>query len=117
MFSIFPEVPVSVVTPLDDKVAITEETITFKCKLSKSGQPVKWLKDGKELKPNDKCQMSEDGQMYQLQVTDCNKNDAGKYSLVCGDEKTSASLEVKGSCSKTSKRLISFRCQHQNLSY
>ena len=95
--------PVSIVYPLDDQVAIKEESITFKCKLSKSGQLIKWLKDGKEIKPDAKYQISNDGQMYLLQVANCDNNDAGGYSLVCGKEKSSASLEVKGWCNETSK--------------
>ena len=94
---IFLELPVSVVTLLEDQVAIKKESVTFKCKLSKVGQKVKWMKDGKEIKPCEKYQMSTDGQNYQLKVTNCDKDDSGKFSLVCGDKDVSASLEVKGS--------------------
>ena len=78
-------------------MAIEKESIGFKCKLSKVRQKVKWMKDGKEIKPSEKYQISTDGQIYQLQVTNCSKDDAGKFSLVCGDNEVSASLEVKGS--------------------
>ena len=93
----FSELPVSVVTPLEDQVAIEKESIGFKCKLSKVGQKVKWIKDGEEIKPSEKYQISTDGQIYQLQVTNCRKDDTGKFSLVCGEQEVSASLEVKGS--------------------
>lgn len=67
----------------------------LRCELSKAA-PVEWTKDGKPLKPSDKYTMKQKDTVTELTVHDVTEQDAGDYTCLCGDQKTSASLTVLG---------------------
>ena len=70
--------------------------MTLTCDLDKQDVFCTWLKDGEELKPSDHVQISADGFTQQLILTDASLKDAAKYTCVCGDESTEATLQVAG---------------------
>jgi len=43
--------------PLKEVQSVEGQTAEMSCELSKPGQSVTWLKDGVELKPDDRCQV------------------------------------------------------------
>ncbi len=95
----FAELPLELVSPLEDQVAIKKEAAKFKCKLSKENQAVKWYKNTQEIRSSEKFSITSEGQVYELHVASCEKADAGEYAVKCGPVRSAAALEVKGSFS------------------
>ena len=74
----------------------TEGTMaTLRCQMSKAA-PVEWRKGSETLRDGGRYSLRQDGAMCELQICDLAVEDAGDYSCVCGQEKTSATLSVKG---------------------
>lgn len=55
-----------------------------------------WKKGPKTLRDGDKYSLRQDGAVCELQIHGLTTADAGEYSCVCGQEKTSAKLTVRG---------------------
>ena len=55
-----------------------------------------WKKGPKTLQSGDKYVLRQDGAVCGLQIHGLTMADAGEYSCVCGQEKTSATLTVRG---------------------
>ena len=73
------------------------DEVTFICKLDKEGAKVKWLKDGKEIKPDKKYKIVSDGKVHKLIIKGADKDDEAEYTMqVVGGEETSAPLVVQG---------------------
>ena len=68
---------------------------TLRCQMSKAA-PVEWRKGSKTLRDGDRYSLRQDGAVCELQIRDLAVEDAGEYLCVCGQEKTSATLSVKG---------------------
>lgn len=79
-------------------------SVTLSCELTK-GAPVQWKIGPKVLKASDKYQMRQSGTTAELVICDLEVKDAGDYTCVCGDQKTTATLRVHGK--KTLLKLIS----------
>ena len=71
-------------------------TVTLHCELSKTGSAVEWRKDSKVLKSGEKYQMKQSGSVNELLISKAVPEDSGEYTCVCGDQKTSATLNIKG---------------------
>ncbi|GAB0185061.1 obscurin [Grus japonensis] len=69
-------------------------TATLQCELSQAVGSVEWRKDGKVLMPNGKYKMRREGRFAELVIQDLDLADAGNYTCVCGDQKTTAALRV-----------------------
>lgn len=65
------------------------------CELSKE-TPVEWNKGTETLRAGDRGSMRQDGATCELEIRGLTVADAGEYSCVCGQEKTSATLTVRG---------------------
>ena len=91
-----PEKPTEFRKPLKDLTAKETDTVTLECELNKPDVPVKWLKDGQELTPDDRVKFSVDQYLHQLIMTDVTLDDTAKYSCVCGDVSTEATVTVEG---------------------
>ena len=72
--------------------------MTLTCQLDKQDVFCTWLKDGEELQPDDNVKISSDGFIQQLMLTDVTIKDAARYTCVCGDVSTEATLQVEGMC-------------------
>ena len=72
--------------------------MTLECELSKPDQPVKWFKNGKEIKPDKKRGIipKVDGTKYTLTIPKTLKDDTAEYSVKCGDQETKGKLTVEG---------------------
>ena len=72
--------------------------MTLECELSKPDQPVKWFKNGKEIKPDKKRGIipKVDGTKYTLTIPKTLKDDTAEYSVKCGDQETKGKLTVGG---------------------
>ena len=92
------EAPVSFTVPLKDTTVPEEESVTLECELSKPDQKVKWLKDGKEIKPDKKrgIEIKVDGKKHILTIPKSLVDDTGDYTVKCGDVESKAKLTVEG---------------------
>lgn len=70
-------------------------TATLQCELSKPAS-VEWKKKHKVLKSSEKYTMRQEGTTAQLLIRAVEVKDAGEYTCLCGDEKTTAALTVHG---------------------
>ena len=81
---------------------------------------MEWRKGTKVLKSGEKYQMKQNASVNELLISNVVPEDSGDYSCVCGEQKTSASVNIKGrnifsQCvfgqgNKKYIRLIFFKC-------
>ncbi|XP_061594308.1 obscurin [Cololabis saira] len=74
------------------------KNVTLCCELSKKGVPVQWQKEGQELSRyvnRGKYEMKFEGKKALITIFNIQSEDAGKYSCITGDEKTTAEVRVK----------------------
>ncbi|XP_010121152.1 PREDICTED: obscurin [Chlamydotis macqueenii] len=86
--------PVRFKKELKNEEATESGTATLQCELSQAVGSVEWRKDGKVLMPNGKYKMRREGRFAELVIQDLDLTDAGSYTCVCGDQKTTAALRV-----------------------
>ncbi|XP_019363471.1 PREDICTED: obscurin [Gavialis gangeticus] len=79
---------------MHSKDAREGDTATLCCELSKAAAPVQWMKGHQVLQPGSKYRMRQEGCISELMVHDIHPKDAGDYTCVCGDQKTTAALTV-----------------------
>ncbi|XP_039875843.1 obscurin isoform X15 [Simochromis diagramma] len=70
-------------------------SVTLRCELSKVGVPVEWRKGTQVLKSGERYKMKQKASMNELVIEKVVPEDSGDYSCVCGDQKTTASLNIK----------------------
>jgi len=90
------------VKPLSNLVGKEEQLVSFECELSKdqwkkkgSDIVVRWFKGEKEIKDSPKYAFKRNGVHQSLTIKELEFDDAGQYSAVVGEEKTSAKLEIE----------------------
>uniref|UniRef100_A0A3Q3E5P1 Ig-like domain-containing protein n=1 Tax=Labrus bergylta TaxID=56723 RepID=A0A3Q3E5P1_9LABR len=81
---------------LESQEAEEGASITLRCELSKPGVSVEWKKGTQVLKSGEKYQMKQQASVNELLINKVLPDDSGDYSCVFGDQKTTASLKVKG---------------------
>lgn len=80
---------------LKNEQVTEEDTVTLRCKLSK-GAPVAWRRGHALLEAGEKYSMLQQEATAELVIHHVALQDAGDYSCVCGDQKTTAALTVHG---------------------
>ncbi|KAM9358122.1 obscurin isoform 2-T2 [Symphorus nematophorus] len=91
-------VPATFKVSLKSQEAEEGNSVTLRCELSKKGVPVQWWRDAQVLSEElfrGKYQMMLDGKTAQMTILNVQPEDAGKYSCITGDEKTTAEVKVK----------------------
>ncbi|XP_037554230.1 obscurin [Nematolebias whitei] len=91
-------VPVTFKVGLKSQEVVEGNSVTLKCELSKKGVPVQWQKDGQVLSEEGSCgnyQLNFEGKTALMTIVKVQPEDAGKYSCITGDEKTTAEVRVK----------------------
>ena len=91
----FPALPTRFIEDLRSQEATEGTTVTLRCQMSKA-TPVEWRKGSESLRDGDRYSLRQDGATCELQIRGLAVEDAGEYSCVCGQERTSATLSVKG---------------------
>uniref|UniRef100_A0A3P8VT45 Ig-like domain-containing protein n=1 Tax=Cynoglossus semilaevis TaxID=244447 RepID=A0A3P8VT45_CYNSE len=81
---------------LKGQEAMEGDNISMTCELSKPEIPVEWKKGSQVLRSGQKYQIKQKGSLLELIINDVTPEDSGDYSCVCGDQKTTANLKVKG---------------------
>ena len=80
---------------LKKEEAMEGATAKLRCELSKAA-PVEWRKGPETLRAGDRVSLRQDRAVCELEIRGLTVVDAGEYSCVCGQEKTSATLAVRG---------------------
>uniref|UniRef100_A0A5G2QZ79 non-specific serine/threonine protein kinase n=2 Tax=Sus scrofa TaxID=9823 RepID=A0A5G2QZ79_PIG len=96
--------PAEFIRRLRSKEFMEGTTATLHCELSKEA-PVEWRKGPETLRAGDRVSLRQDGVMCELEIRGLMVADAGEYSCVCGQERTSASLTVQALPTKFVKGL------------
>lgn len=91
------ELPVSILRPLRDKIAIEKHRGVLECQMSRASARVRWFKGSVELQPGAKYEMVSDGLYRQLVINAVQPEDEDTYTCDAGDVKTSAQFFVEGS--------------------
>ncbi|KAH0514277.1 Obscurin, partial [Microtus ochrogaster] len=86
--------PARFIDDLRSQEATESTTVTLRCRMSKAA-PVEWRKGSEILSDGDRYSLRQDGATCELQIRGLAVEDAGEYSCVCGQERTSATLSVK----------------------
>lgn len=87
--------PAGIKESLKDEEVTEGQAATLRCELTKVAQ-VEWRKGSRLLKVSDKYKMRQEGTVMKLLVHDVELKDAGEYTCVCGEQKTTAALIVHG---------------------
>ncbi|KAK9519341.1 hypothetical protein VZT92_022077 [Zoarces viviparus] len=91
-------VPATFKGSLKSQEAEEGNTVNLRCELSKKGVPVQWQRDTQVISEQiyrGKYQMKFEGKTAQMTILNVQPEDAGKYSCITGDQKTSAEVKVK----------------------
>jgi len=90
-----PGLPAKFIEDLRSQEAMEGATAILRCELSKAA-PVEWRKGSEILEDGDRYTLRQDGAVCELQIRGLAVVDTGTYSCVCGQEKTSATLNING---------------------
>lgn len=72
------------------------DSVTLQCELSKPDVPVVWRKGTQVIHSGEKYSVEKDGATLTLNIADLKPEDAGQYTCLCGDNKTTANIKIKG---------------------
>ncbi|KAM4869513.1 LOW QUALITY PROTEIN: obscurin-like [Urocitellus parryii] len=86
--------PARFIGDLRSQEATERSMVTLLCKLSKVA-PVEWRKGSETLRDGDLYRLRQEGATCELQIQGLTVAEAGEYSCVCGQERTSAVLTVR----------------------
>uniref|UniRef100_F6TWE8 Obscurin n=1 Tax=Monodelphis domestica TaxID=13616 RepID=F6TWE8_MONDO len=87
--------PAKFIKVLQNIEATEGSMVTLHCELSRSA-PVEWRKGPEMLQASDQYSLRQDGAVCELVMHKLDMDDAGDYTCVCGEEKTKATLTIKG---------------------
>lgn len=80
---------------LENKKCLERETVTFEVEMFDSRAPIKWYKNGQEIKPTERISFKYQDEKQLLIIKDATLEDAGEYSVVgTKDMTTKATLTV-----------------------
>ncbi|XP_046905387.1 obscurin isoform X3 [Hypomesus transpacificus] len=88
-------IPVAFKQKLKSQEVLEEGSVSLRCELSKPGIPVAWRKGEKILQGQDKYLMKQEGKVAEMHISKVCLQDAGEYSCVAGEVKTTADIKVR----------------------
>lgn len=98
---------VTMMTRLPDVTVVPVNTdSTLIVKLSQSNVEVKWLKNGKPIKPSDKFEILSEGATKKLIIKKVKLDDQDEYTCVAGNVKTKTTLKVEGNFGLEEHRVL-----------
>ncbi|CAM4723719.1 unnamed protein product [Leuciscus chuanchicus] len=90
------------------------DSVTLRCELSKSGVPVVWKKGTQVLHSGEKYLIKQDAATFELKIADLKPEDAGQYTCLCGDKKTTANIKIKALPLIFKRELQNQECQEMD---
>lgn len=91
-------VPTTFKVSLKGQEAEEGKSVTLRCELSKKGVQVQWQRDAQVLSEftyRGKYLIKLEGKTAEMTIVNVQPEDAGRYSCITGDEKTTAEVKVK----------------------
>ncbi|XP_062862340.1 obscurin-like protein 1 isoform X2 [Trichomycterus rosablanca] len=95
--------------PLENLVGLKGSDVVLRCELYTPKGDVQWLKNNREITPNQHFRIRADGRERSLQILGVRDEDAGEYACESKDERTSASLVIK------TPRIVEFIAELHNI--
>uniref|UniRef100_A0A8B9MBB1 Obscurin, cytoskeletal calmodulin and titin-interacting RhoGEF n=1 Tax=Accipiter nisus TaxID=211598 RepID=A0A8B9MBB1_9AVES len=89
------ELPVKIVKPLRDKIALEKHRGFLECQVSRANAKVRWYKKDVEIHPSDKYEIVSDGVYRKLIINDADYEDEDMYTCDAFDDKSSANFFVE----------------------
>ncbi|XP_072620070.1 obscurin isoform X13 [Vulpes vulpes] len=89
------ELPVTILRPLRDKIAMEKHRGVLECQMSRASAQVQWFKGSVELHSGPKYEMVSDGLYRKLVIKDVQPEDEDTYTCDARDVKTSAQFFVE----------------------
>uniref|UniRef100_A0A8C4UI32 Obscurin n=1 Tax=Falco tinnunculus TaxID=100819 RepID=A0A8C4UI32_FALTI len=89
------ELPVKIVKPLRDKIALEKHRGFLECQVSRANAEVKWYKKDVEIHPSAKYEIVSDGVYRKLIINDADYEDEDTYTCDAFDDKSSANFFVE----------------------
>ncbi|XP_053721724.1 obscurin isoform X1 [Synchiropus splendidus] len=86
--------PPSFKLPLVNQEVMEGSSVFLHCELSKPAPAVEWRRGAALLRTGDKYQMRKKELQVEMKIVDATLEDAGEYTCVCGDQKTTAMVMV-----------------------
>ncbi|XP_036842040.1 obscurin isoform X18 [Oncorhynchus mykiss] len=86
--------PASFKQKLKNQQATEGENATLCCVLAKPGAKVQWKKGTENLKAGNKYEIKQKDACCELQIKHLKVEDSGEYSCECGDQRTTATINV-----------------------
>lgn len=93
---LFPELPITFVTPLADVHVYEKDEARFECEISRPAKTFRWLKGSQEITTDDKFEVLQEGNRHILVVRSAAYEDEAKYMFEAEDKRTSAKLVIQG---------------------
>jgi len=90
------EVPLQIVTPLQDQEVMEKQEAVFICEVSKPNQTAKWLRNGVDVIAAGRYDIKVDGTRHILTIKDAETADQAQYSVNFVDVSSAATLSVTG---------------------
>ena len=88
-----------ILTDLQSKKVEEAEDVEFTCELTEDlpdDLEVTWFKDGEEITTSDRLEVKTEGRRLSLVVHDLKVEDQADYTVVVGERRSSATLQVEG---------------------
>lgn len=95
----FPEVPVNIVKPLQDKTAVEKTRVLLDCTVSNPRCSIRWYKGCNVILPSERFEICSEGCYRKLIIQQVVLEDDGTYSVQVGEHTCSAKLTVEGKSS------------------
>uniref|UniRef100_A0A8C5TWT4 Obscurin n=1 Tax=Malurus cyaneus samueli TaxID=2593467 RepID=A0A8C5TWT4_9PASS len=89
------ELPVKIVKPLRDKIALWKHRGVLECQVSRANAKVRWFKKNVEIHPSAKYEIVSEGVYRKLIINDADYEDEDSYTCDAFDDKTSANFFVE----------------------
>ena len=91
------DLSLSFTTLLENKEAIIDETVEFRCEMTQPGMEVVWLKNHQPLSVTDgRYEIINQECSYQLIIPNVTTEDNGEYTIKAGELQSTAVLAVNG---------------------
>lgn len=93
---------------IKDVTLLLDGTASFEMSLSHDNIPVRWMFNGVELQPSDRCKVVSERKAHRLTLQNVDGSSAGEYAAVVGHLQCSAVLTVEGNvCTRVSSTDVS----------
>ena len=106
-FYLLVELPVKLTKNLQNRTVQELDSVTLECELSKPGQTVTWLYNGKPLKTDNRVIVKASGKRHSLTFSKVLLEDMGEYTVNTGSVESKSKLVVKGTLLSFLMSLIS----------